>query len=76
MTKCGFFDGYEAGSIFGNPSPSDLILYICVYIIHHGYVSMYAYIPNSQPEKNKREGGAVCNYFPRGQKIFIGSLEF
>ena len=31
---------------------------------------------HSQPEKNKREGGAVCNYFPRGQKIFIGSLEF
>lgn len=42
----------------------------------HGYVSMYAYIPNSQPEKNEREGGGVCKYFPRGQKFCIGSLEF
>ena len=51
---------------FGNPFPSDLILYICVYVIHHGYESMYASIPNSQPEKNEREGGGVCKYFPRG----------
>ena len=60
---------------FGNPFPSDLILYICVYVIHHGYVNIYAYIPNSQPEKNEREG-EVYKYFPRGQKFYIGSLEF